>query len=470
MGYEEEWGILKSDTTIVWYDYPLDYEIINLGTTYHDPSLPENAITWQYCVVPVGYNMPDIQHELLYEVYIPEKDENTGLKSSATTKQFLLALEHESVKLTGNLSENENGFKSTTGLLPAEWTPKGTIKVWDDVIGSTTSYTQVFDHWEYYDCDEGDPIQAAQAGQRVILPPEDQCQRAVYRYESTTVTGSYIPLIQATVHARWFTHIESDLTDNNGYFETSKFNYEVNYAIKWQRADFEIREGLIGQAWYNGPKKKGDWNLNIPGGNSMSRMYATIHRAAYDYFYNNPFGIQTPPNLAIGAFDWENVDPQGDSAPWLNWIGLVNIRIFKPSRLSRDLYATTIHELAHASHWKLIGGYPYATSLATIVAESWARGVQWEFTRIIYPNYSSVITYNFGKYTGVVEDLIDNPSMEVTTPNNGWNGDGVEGYTLIQIEQALKGAKTFNEWRDNLKNLYNNGTENNVDALFAHWN
>lgn len=36
---EEEWGILKSDTTIVWYDYPLDYEIINLG--HHLPrSIP----------------------------------------------------------------------------------------------------------------------------------------------------------------------------------------------------------------------------------------------------------------------------------------------------------------------------------------------------------------------------------------------------------------------------------------------
>ena len=470
---EEEWGILKSDTTLVLYDFPLDYEITNLGTSYHDPSLPADAITWQYCVVPIGHTIPSILNEILYEVYIPSADGNSGLKSSSVMIQFLKDLEYESVKLTGNLPKNKAVLKSTLGLLPAEWTPKGTIKVWDSIIGSTTNYTQVFDHWEYYDCSEGGgPVQAQQT--KMVMPPIDQCQRAVYRTVSTTVVGSYIPLIQATVHARWFTHIETDLTDNNGYFETSKFNYEVNYAIKWQRADFEIREGSLGQAWYNGPKQKGDWNLNISSG--MSRMYATIHRAAYDYYYNNPFGIQSPPLnkwynniLAIGAFDWENVDPNGDIGPWRRWIGTAEIRIFKPSRNSRDIYASTIHELAHASHWDIVGGYSFAFTLEDIVAESWSRGVQWEFTRRVYDRYPGGSTI-LHKYTQVVMDLIDNRTMELAIPNAGLNGDGVEGYTLQQIEQALKGAKTFNQWRDNLKNLYNNDTEQNVDALFAFWN
>jgi hypothetical protein len=31
-------------------------------------------------------------------------------------------------------------------------------------------------------------------------------------------------------------------------------------------------------------------------------------------------------------------------------------------------------------------------------------------------------------------------------------------------------VSTWNEWRDNIKNSYNNATENNIDALFAHWN
>jgi hypothetical protein len=42
---ETEWGILKSDTTIEVFDYPLNFEIQNIGTYYHDPSLPDSSIT-----------------------------------------------------------------------------------------------------------------------------------------------------------------------------------------------------------------------------------------------------------------------------------------------------------------------------------------------------------------------------------------------------------------------------------------
>jgi hypothetical protein len=70
-----------------------------------------------------------------------------------------------------------------------------------------------------------------------------------------------------------------------------------------------------------------------------------------------------------------------------------------------------------------------------------------------YPTY-------FGNFTGVVQDMID-----------GIEGyDQVTGYTIRQIEDALIGQLTWNAWRDNIKNLYNNATENNLDALFDYWN
>lgn len=50
---EEEWQILKNDTNLILYDYPLDYEIEVYGTYYHDPELPDSSITWQYSVIPV---------------------------------------------------------------------------------------------------------------------------------------------------------------------------------------------------------------------------------------------------------------------------------------------------------------------------------------------------------------------------------------------------------------------------------
>jgi hypothetical protein len=36
-------------------------------------------------------------------------------------------------------------------------------------------------------------------------------------------------------------------------------------------------------------------------------------------------------------------------------------------------------------------------------------------------------------------------------------------------ENALKGQKNWNGWRDNIINKYNNGTEGNLQVLFAHW-
>lgn len=163
----DEWDLLKEDTTLMLFDFPLDYEIKNLGTYYHDPSLPEDAITWQYCVLPIGYNIQNIQHELLYEVYIPGKDKN-----SKGIDNFLNDLEYESVNLTGNMPENDlNNTKGT-------WTPKGIIKAWDDLIGSTTTTQRIFDHWEYYDCDgNDDPL--ARKDISTVIQPVEQCQYAV---------------------------------------------------------------------------------------------------------------------------------------------------------------------------------------------------------------------------------------------------------------------------------------------------
>lgn len=69
---EEEYDALKY-SGLDLFDFPLHYEIAQPGDHYHDPSLPAEAITWQYAVIPVGQAFPEsIVHELLYEVFIPD--------------------------------------------------------------------------------------------------------------------------------------------------------------------------------------------------------------------------------------------------------------------------------------------------------------------------------------------------------------------------------------------------------------
>lgn len=48
---EDELKILKENSTLVLYEYPLDYEIVENGSSYHDPSVPEDMPTYQYASI-----------------------------------------------------------------------------------------------------------------------------------------------------------------------------------------------------------------------------------------------------------------------------------------------------------------------------------------------------------------------------------------------------------------------------------
>jgi hypothetical protein len=95
----------------------------------------------------------------------------------------------------------------------------------------------------------------------------------------------------------------------------------------------------------------------------------------------------------------------------------------------------------------------------TKVKESWARGVQWELSKTSYLNYLGR-ERSTGDYTLVVSDMIDD-DFETPLPNTNQGyyrdpRDQVSGYTIKQIEDALKGQKTWNNWRDNMPTLRTN--------------
>lgn len=418
---EDELNILKQDTTLELYDYPLDYEVIEGQEVYHDPEIPDTLPTYQYCAVPVDYNFPNVEYEILENLYIPEELET--LKSSNT---FVEALVDEALQITDNLDESEN---NTLKRRRKKWRPAGTIKLWDD----------------YY--------------------------------------NTYKPLEGVVVRARrWFT-THTGTTNASGYYSCNgRFRRDANYSIKWERYNFEIRKSWLGTAKYDGPKQTGDWNLNIRYGNE--EFFATIFKAAHHYYYKNIKGLRRPPlnsfwhtKLRIRAYYEQNSDVNGTHAPGRRFLGLGSaIKIYNPQNSTQDIYGTIIHEVAHASHWSMDSWhYKHCDN---IVAESWARGVQRELTRMVYPNYSP--TYSRKRYTGIVQDMIDGnkttKSYYYFTDNNHWvysyksYSDRVSGYTIRQIEDALINERYWNNWMLNIKNKYNNGTENNLDDAFNYWN
>lgn len=111
---------LINDTTLVLYDYPLDYEILQTGDYYLDTAV-NNGFTWYYSVVKPGFQPPDgISYELIEELFIPENSEyysveDVGLSSKSTQSanrrvspsgnNILSALYIVSFTLTGNEKE-----------------------------------------------------------------------------------------------------------------------------------------------------------------------------------------------------------------------------------------------------------------------------------------------------------------------------------------------------------------------------
>ena len=437
-------GMLK-DTTMIYYDHPLDYEIEQQGDVYIDTTAIDGQIGWQYTVVKPDFIFSDtIEYEILSELFIPENhpdyveedgDEEITNGRVSNMSQLLSQLETTSLYLSDNLSEEEkqqieerqsNGRTNWfwNRWFPPKWTPKGYIHIQDTELGRT-------------------PMK----GVKVVA-------------------------------RRWFTS-RTGYTNSRGYFQTGRFRRPVNYKILWERYQFSIREEgwwfFTRQAWVNGPKRKGDWNLYIPK-NTQRWFHATIFQAAYHYYYGYIKGLRRPPKnswwkpqMKISARNKSNGSKHGNHAAIRRVFGIFSrIKIWNNQSSSDDLYATTIHELAHASHWGM-GAHDF-NAADTKVKESWARGVQWELTRMRYRNYLGR-ERSTSNYTLVVADMIDNTLSDNTNFGYGRfaneTQDKVSGYSIRQLEDALRGKHKWNTWRDNIKNRYNNGTEHHLNELFA---
>ena len=97
------------------------------------------------------------------------------------------------------------------------------------------------------------------------------------------------------------------------------------------------------------------------------------------------------------------------------------------------------------------------------VKEGWTVGVSNYFT---YEKYNQLGDDSYTKtYNGIVDDLLDNDVR-----GNKLKGNYVSGYTLSQIQNALKGVSNLEEFKSNIKKIKNNATENKkINKLFNFW-
>lgn len=431
----DELDAIEADTNTLWFDFPLDYDISEGGEYYHDPSLPDTA-TWKYAVVPVNYEFPSgIVYEIIHYVFIPDEHPDYD-----RFKDVFDRLEEYSEILCGNRLSLADEEKYPPASKSVKWSPSVTIKAWDNV------------------------------------------------------KDGLIPLQGVKVTVRHYTKCRSGITDFQGkctFNKEFKVGHRVTYGITWERANWDIRNAWGSQQYYNGPKLKTAWTLNIYGQKQL--MFATMHRALYKAFYGYWGGINRPYSthkLKVGYLDsYSDKTLAWNICTW-NVIGVMN-NISVHGRDSNgnflvcsDMFGNLTHELGHQSMLRFVGGtWNYAIfSYNDFIRESYANCVEWYITNHHYYNDLGVNGYcyryhyqwwkNLGEkssyYTPVFIDLIDD---SIQIHNVDGYKDNISGYTLLEIQNLLiESSFGLHSLRETLKNNLLHGTTiESVDELMDNY-
>lgn len=470
----EQEAELKSDSTLILSDYPLDYDFSQEELDSR-PALSEGEIPEYFTAILIdSEEASEQQYVLMDSLYIPEEDpyflnanevpstqtRGTDPNEIVSREDLLQHLLYEAYKLTGNEYElqqapTENG----RWIFGTKWYPSGNLQIYDEVVGRNV------------------PISGAQV------------------------------LIR-----QWFT-VRQGITNANGNFSTNSVRGEARYIIQWERYNYSIRNGSFFQAETRGPLKKSEaWNYTITGGDD--KYHALIHQAAHDYYYGHRFGLISPPmNNHVYSFGRQ---PQikiaaRETSPWgvpssyshirsdltFGLFAQVHIKAFgKPSD---EVYGTTIHELSHALHSVLDrSSYDNIVRDAFLATDSHVRNRNrrlletWPTTVEIlmtldryktkfdnpyykvyqgnnYQNYQNRTIVSQNHYTSGGYDMIDDIDQRFHYTDNSYPIDRVNGYTIKQLEQALIGARLWSGWKDNIKSKYDNPTEVYLDELFTNW-
>ena len=330
------------DAGVELLDHPMDFEILREGDYYHDPSIPDDRITWQYGVVPVGFEPPaGIMFEELHDCFLVENASATkGLLDGVDWN----AVEKESFRLTGNGAMIPSDGTKASGAEGK--VPEGRIAIMDND----------------------------------------------YDTEPIGVAG-------VKVSCNVFVKIATAFTDERGYYRMSKeFSSDLRYRIVFaNKKGFKLGFNLIlvpGSVSTLGKHGPQGCSVTIDGAQDGALFRrSVVNNAAYDYYSNcksNSDGnIKLPPsNLRIWIFPFMS----RSCAPMFQQGVIINsdlmttllgsytflVKMFLPDVILgingcndyASIYRCTIHELAHSSHYMQVGTDYWETYFYYIVS-SW---------------------------------------------------------------------------------------------------
>lgn len=229
----------------------------------------------------------------------------------------------------------------------------------------------------------------------------------------------------------------------------------------------------------------GNWVANIDGG--KSKYYATIHRAAQRMYYGDIQNAIRPKQNLNEKVKLCYFDTSGRSVYW-TWSNFVDInllpdiKIYGKStindlyRTTSDVYATTLHELAHVAHCNTMGNIQFL-QVKDVVVESWAVAFSYYITRKTYSDYGYNYYGNYDYqnwpsfpttehyYSPLFIDLIDDYNQHFVDGYYVYD-DNISGFNLAQLSNALLKSYGLVSLSANLKiNKPSNVTDVQIDNL-----
>lgn len=320
---QDEYDVLES-MGLKLVDHPLDFEILRDGDWYHDATVADGSITWQYCVVDKDFRFPStIRYELIDECFLTEYAGSTRALPDVDWD----AVERLSYQMTGNEL------------------PEPVSKA-----------------------DES--VRAVPSGRITIVDPKYAGGKPLGVQGVKVVCNSFVKFDVAE-------------TDRDGYYRMGKeFSSNVHYRLLFQNGkrfsigfNFILVPASVSTLGTAGPEGV---NLTVTEA-SETKLWTrcVVNNAACDYLSRadeSDLNLPAPPSdIRIWIFNkltpscsvmmhHGTIVDQGKIAAMLGyWAGLV--KVFAPditlgtasSSSYADIWASTVHEMAHASHFSKVG-------------------------------------------------------------------------------------------------------------------
>ena len=219
------------------YDVPLDQEVTTQGEYYQDPSLPADAITYQYTLVPDNYNLPTtVPYTIISQVFlfdetagdeadawIPEPDPGSGYCYEANGAAYICG-------------SNPRTYLRVSGKLPEDLYKKATRTLIEAGINLPELYNEAMRLVGR----EDEMIAASKNGRTQSYRPSGTVQ------VTDNVTGLTVPVKNVTVKLRRFYKLDDVVTDANGNWIARRvYVKKANVVLKFQNNGMKIR-GISG--------------------------------------------------------------------------------------------------------------------------------------------------------------------------------------------------------------------------------